>query len=126
MLAAITAMIALVCLPYAMGQSGSSGPVGLTAAAAVCFVCGIFSEGISFLTLRAGVPLFAMLVGMAVRMAPPLVICLVLAAQGAHGRQHLAFISYLLAFYCATLAVETWLAVARTSKGSPGLPEETC
>jgi hypothetical protein len=125
MLAASTATIGLVCLPFAIGQSGSGGPIGLTGAAAVCFICGIVSEGISLVMLRAGAPLIAMLLGMAVRMAPPLVICLVFAAQGAHGRQHLAFIFYLLAFYCATLAVETWLAVARASKGSPSLPEET-
>ncbi len=50
---------------------------------------------------------------MAIRMVPPLAICVVLAAQGADGREHLAFIGYLLAFYLVTLAVETWLAVKR-------------
>jgi hypothetical protein len=59
-----------------------------------------------------------MLVGMAVRIVPPLVICLVLAVQGASGRQHLAFIAYLLTFYCVTLAFETWLAVHRAGKNS--------
>jgi hypothetical protein len=62
-----------------------------------------------------------MLVGMAVRMGPPLVICLVLAAQGANGREHLAFIVYLLLFYVATLAVETWLAAIRASKNASSL-----
>ena len=58
---------------------------------------------------RDASPLAVMLLGMAIRMVPPLGICVVLAAQGAHGREHLAFIVYLLAFYLVTLALETWL-----------------
>jgi hypothetical protein len=121
LLAACTVAIALLCLSYAIEQSGSSGPIGLTIAATVCFVCGVASEGIALLMLRVGTPLAAMLVGMAVRMGPPLVICLVLAAQGANGREHLAFIVYLLLFYVATLAVETWLAANRASKNASSL-----
>jgi hypothetical protein len=118
MLAACTATIALLCLPYAIQQSGSNGPIGLAIAATVCFVCGLLSEGIAQLMVRVGAPLAAMLVGMAVRMGPPLVVCLVLAAQGANGREHLAFIVYLLVFYSATLAVETWLAANRVGKSA--------
>jgi hypothetical protein len=124
MLAACTATIALLCLPYAIGQTGSSGPVGLAIAATVCFACGLLSEGIALLMGRIGAPIAAMLVGMAVRMGPPLVICLVLAAQGANGREHLAFIVYLLVFYIATLAVETWLAANRASKSASSLMNE--
>jgi hypothetical protein len=118
LLAACTAVIALFLLPFALGQTGSGGPGGLAAAAAVCLVCGWISEGLSNLVGRTGSPLAGMLVGMAVRMAPPLVICLILAANGADGRQHLAFIGYLLSFYSATLALETWLAVSRLNKNS--------
>jgi hypothetical protein len=124
MLAACTATIALLCLPYAIQQSGSGGPAGLAIAATVCFVGGLVSEGTALLMVRVGVPLAAMLVGMAVRMGPPLVICLILAAQGANGREHLAFIVYLLAFYGATLVIETWLATSRISHGASALDEE--
>jgi hypothetical protein len=108
--------MALLLLPFAARQSGSAGTVGLAVAAGVCLLCGWTSEGLAHLVGRSGTPLVAMLTGMAVRMAPPLVICLVLAAQGTDGRGHLAFIGYLLTFYMSTLAVETWLAVKRTSR----------
>jgi len=50
-----------------------------------------------------------------VRMILPLGVCAALLASGQNGRQHLAFIDYLLAFYMITLALETWLAVKRTA-----------
>jgi hypothetical protein len=115
MLMACTAAIALLFVPFAMRHSGSAGLMGLAAAAAICLVCGWMSEGVAHLVGRFGSPLVAMLMGMAIRMVPPLAICLALAIQGIHGRQHVAFIGYLLTFYLATLAVETWLAVKRAA-----------
>ena len=46
-----------------------------------------------------------------------LAVCIGLAAFGQSGRQHLAFIGYLLTFYLVTLALETWLAVKRAHIG---------
>lgn len=112
-LTAFIAAIALVLLPYAMRQSGSAGPIGVAAAATISLVSGLASEGLACLLVGAGTPLVGLLMGMTARMAPPLVICLVLAAQGAGGRQHLTFVCYLLAFYLVTLTLETWLAVKR-------------
>jgi hypothetical protein len=109
------AIIALLLSPYAIGQTGSAGIVGVLAAAVICLISGLTSEGFAYISGRGASPLLGMLVGMGARMAPPLVICLVLAGQGADGRRHLAFICYLLVFYFATLAVETWLAVKRVS-----------
>jgi hypothetical protein len=40
-------------------------------------------------------------------------VCFGLLANGEHGRDHLAFIVYLLTFYFTTLAVETIAAVKR-------------
>jgi hypothetical protein len=54
-------------------------------------------------------------------MVPPLGICLVLAAQGARGRDHLAFLCYLMSFYFVMLALETWLTVKRVARASSDL-----
>ena len=61
---------------------------------------------------------------MMVRMILPLGVCVAPRwPSGQSGRQHLAFIGYLLAFYIVTLALETWLAVKRTSGHSPTLKQ---
>lgn len=110
--------VGVVLLPVAMKQDGSGSVLGLLAAGAVCLLAAIVAEALSCLLARTGPPLAALLVSTAVRFTPPLLVCFYLAATGASGRQHLAFVCYLLAFYLATLAVETWLAVSRVSPKS--------
>jgi hypothetical protein len=105
--------LALVLMPFAIHQVGSGGIVGLLIAAAICLLSGLAAEGIHSVLARNWSPVAAQLVGMAIRMLLPLAICLILALQGFNGRQNLAFVCYLLAFYVATLALETWLAVKR-------------
>jgi hypothetical protein len=114
-LTAVTLSTALLLVPYAMRQSGTAGMLGVVVAAGICLMSGLASEGFAAATGRSGAPLIGMLVGLAARMAPPLAICLVLASRGVDGRRHLAFVCYLLVFYFATLALETWLAVRRVS-----------
>lgn len=107
---------ALLLLPYAASQTGSNGPGGLLLAAAICLACGLAAEGVAYFAGHTTTPLLPMLLGMAIRMTPPLVLCLFLAAQGADGRRHLGFIVYLLACYGVTLAAETWLSVNRLNR----------
>jgi hypothetical protein len=114
-LATCIVVVALLFIPFAMRQSGSAGLFGLGAAAAILLMSGLAAEGLATVFARLGTPLAALVIGMIARMTPALVICLVLALQGTHGRRHLAFICYLLAFYLATLALETWLAVKRVN-----------
>jgi hypothetical protein len=114
-LTAVTLSIALLLVPYAIRQSGTAGMLGVLAAGAICLVSGLGSEAFAATSGRTGPPLLTMLVGMTARMVPPLAICFAFAAQGAHGRRHLAFVGYLLTFYFATLALETWLAVKRVA-----------
>jgi hypothetical protein len=114
-------VVALLLMPIAATQTGTGGLLGLLATAAICLLSAYVAEGINCVLSRAGSHLAAMLFSMAVRFTPPLAVCFVLAATGASGRQHLAFVFYLLAFYLATLAVETWLAVQRVSDQSPNL-----
>jgi hypothetical protein len=115
-LATCNVVVALLLLPYATTQSRSSGPMGVAGAAAICLLSGLAAEGLAPVLARLGMPMTSLLTGMAIRTAPPMVICLILAWQGAHGRQYLAFIFYLLAFYLVTLIAETWLAVKRVNR----------
>jgi hypothetical protein len=105
---------ALLLLPLAMRQTGSGGPAGLAIAAAICLFSGLAAEGIASVVARTS-PVGATLIGMMVRMFVPLGVCVAILAAGYSGREHLAFIAYLLAFYMLTLALETWLAVKRAA-----------
>jgi hypothetical protein len=119
MLLACISVVALVLAPVALKNQGTGGFGGLAAAAGICLLAGFAAEAISTFLARSGTPLAAAIVGMGVRMLPPLALCMVLAASGQSGRAHLAFICYLLAFYFATLVMETWLAVQRVAAFTP-------
>jgi hypothetical protein len=108
----LTLAVPLVLLTLALEQTGTAGPWGVVAAAVICSVAGVSADGVSALLHRAGSPLGAMLGGMMFRLLPPLAVCLLLALQGG-GREHLAFVFYLLAFYAVILALDTWWAVQR-------------
>lgn len=120
MLAGCILLIALVLAPFAAGRSGANGLAGVAAAAGICLVTGLAAEGVATLLAGRVSTLVGMLLGMAIRMVPPLGACVFLAAQGSQGRHYLPFIVYLLAFYFVTLALETWLTVERigSAKGS--------
>jgi Zn-dependent protease with chaperone function len=114
MLSACILAAALVLTPFALGRVGSSGPVGLIVAAAICLLSGLVAEALSSFVSRTS-PFGAALIGMMVRMLAPLGVCVALLAAGQRGRDHLPFIAYLLSFYMFTLGLETWLAVKRSS-----------
>jgi hypothetical protein len=118
MLAGCVLLVALLIAPFAAGKSGSGGLVGLAVAGGGCLLAGWVAESLACLLQGRVTSLVAMLLGMAIRMVPPLGICVALAAQRADGREHLAFIVYLLAFYLVTLAMETWLTVGRVAPAS--------
>jgi hypothetical protein len=118
-------LVALLITPYSVRQTGSAGVLGLAGAGAICLFAGLAADAFGIAMSRSGTPLAGLLGGIAFRMLPPLTICLVLAAQGAHGRRHLAFVGYLLAFYMVTLALETWLAVKRVSEAPTNLNHKT-
>lgn len=121
MLTGCIGVVALLLLPVAWNKAASNGLAGLAIAAAVCLAAGVVAELLAFLLRRTVQPLGVMLLGMTIRMVPPLAICMYLALQGARGREHLAFIVYLLVFYLATLAVETWFNVKRAARVNSSL-----
>jgi hypothetical protein len=109
----IFALAGLFCLfSIATRQTGSSGPWGVAGAAALCLIGGWSADAISAFAHGAWSSLIALLAGAAIRLLPPLVVCMVLALRGG-GREHLAFVVYLLVFYLVVLALDTWWAVRR-------------
>jgi len=121
-LAACMLAVALALTPFALNQSGSGGMSGLAVAATICLLSGLAAEAVSIFLARSGTPLAAAMVGMALRMLPPLVLCVALALSGQNGRQHLAFVLYLLAFYLTLLVIETCLAVRRVPATTSSMP----
>jgi hypothetical protein len=114
----IVAIAAAFCLfAIATEQPGSGGPWGVAAAAAVCLLAGAAAEVLGAVVHRAGSPLAALLAGMALRSTPPLAVCMALALRGG-GREHLAFVVYLLTLYLVTLTLDTWWAVQRVAGAS--------
>jgi len=116
MLTGGVSLVALLIVPFAAGRSGSGGLAGLALAAAICLLAGWAAESLSCVLHGRVTPLAVVLSGMAIRLVPPLGTCLLLAAQGASGPAHLAFVVYLLAFYLVTLVLETWLTVGRVAR----------
>jgi len=110
------AVTALVLLPVAMRQTGSGGILGLTAASAICLIAAAASEFLGGYLHRHSSPLAALGVSMVIRTVPPLAVCFALAARGDHGREHLALVGYLFAFYFVTLIAETRFAVQRLAR----------
>ena len=115
-------LVALLLAPFAAVRTGSGGIGGLALAAGICLVAGWVAEALAALLHDRVMPLAVMLLGMAIRMLPPLGICVALAAQGISGRANMAFIFYLLAFYLVTLALETWLTVSRLANSNSSIP----
>jgi hypothetical protein len=114
MLSACTLAVALALFPVAAGRAGFNGPLGVLLSAGICLFSGLAAEATSSALIRTS-PVGAFLVGMFVRMFFPLCVCVAFLATGRDGREHVYFVGYLLTFYMAMLALETWLAVKRTA-----------
>jgi len=119
LVSAVVLVIGLLLAPIATRQTDMNGVLGLFSAAAICLFAAYAAEAVGCALGRTGSHVAAMLFSMALRFIPPLVVCIVLAASGASGQQHFAFVCYLLVFYLAMLVVETWLAVKRVRNTSP-------
>jgi len=112
-LAGCVLVVALLLLPVAVRQTGTGSPLGLAASAALCLFSACLAEAIGCTFAKTGAHLVGVMLSMGIRLLPPLAVCVVLAATGADGRQHLPFVCYLLTFYLVTLATETVFAVKR-------------
>ena len=95
-------------LPGVYGLQGLESFLEAGAAALLCFGTGVVA--LAATSWQAHQPLVGLLLAMALRMILPLTVCLLLAVQGS-GKQYRGFVTYLLLFYCVTLAIETFLSV---------------
>ncbi len=88
---------------------------GLLAAATALFICGLGIASARLVGLFLSGPVavnYRMLFGMFIRMAVPLLLCMVLVFEGSPLLQ-LGFVYYLLVFYQLSLAVDICWSVAR-------------
>ena len=79
-------------------------------AAGICLFAGAFALAVTARMFRSQQALAGMLLAMGLRSIPPLTVCLILAVGGRPDR-YLGFIVYLLGFYMAALAAETYASV---------------
>jgi hypothetical protein len=101
-----------VILPFALWLEGPQGGVEASVAAFICTFCGLLVIGVTSLKVLRKKVLVSMLVAMAIRFMPPMVVCLVLTVSGDKA-EFFSFICYLLLFYMISLAVETYLSMQR-------------
>jgi hypothetical protein len=106
---AVVALLVAVS-PIAIWQQGLQGVQLSAMAALLCLLPAAVGLAVSYRFIGTPYGLVAMLSAMAFRMLPPLAVCLLLAKRGT-GADYAPFIYYLLLFYGATLAVETYLFV---------------
>jgi hypothetical protein len=99
----------LACLPLAFWLGGNAVE-SLLAAVGVCITPGLAALVVANYFSSAGQPLVGMLIAMACRLMPPLVVCIWLALNrdAVNGR---VFAGFLIAAYLVSLAVETFLSV---------------
>jgi len=96
--------------PVAYWSGGGFGVAELSVAALLSLVSGAAALGAMYQMQRIQQPLLGMLLAMAIRMTPPLILCLGLAVSG-RGNEFFGFICYLLVFFLVSLAIETYLSV---------------
>jgi hypothetical protein len=106
----------LACLPLALWLGGNAVE-SLLAAVGVCITPGLAALFAVYHFAGTGQPLVGMLIAMACRLLPPLVVCLWLALNrdAVNGQ---AFAGFLIAAYLVSLAVETFLSVRSVDSSS--------
>jgi len=95
---------------YGLWRAGSAGVLAALAAAVVCGIAAGVSLVMAVAAQRARQPISGVLGGMIVRMAVPLVAIFLVPTLDPVWRTS-GFREMLLAYYLATLAVETWVLV---------------
>ena len=103
-------MLYLALIPVILWLQGGTGLQPAAIAAVVSTLAGLAVLAVSHQPGLRKRPLVAMLLATALRMIPLLTIGLVVAVTRDKS-EYLGFIAYLVLFYVATLAVETYVSV---------------
>ncbi len=100
----------MVLMPAAWWLAGTQGGIEVGSAALVCLLSGLLALAVTSMQTLRRQPLAGMLFAMAIRLLPPLVVCLALSLRDT-GAKFSGFVCYLLLFYLISLAIETYLSV---------------
>jgi hypothetical protein len=103
-------LLSVLLAPLGFWFYGLPGVWSVLAAGGLSGATGLAAFGVARHFLGVGQVVIGVLGAMAIRMGIPLFVCLALALRGG-GDSLAGFVYFLLAFYLATLAVETWFAV---------------
>ncbi|OHB78096.1 MAG: hypothetical protein A2W31_13230 [Planctomycetes bacterium RBG_16_64_10] len=109
----VTASVAVLS-PVALWMGGSAGLWAAGAGAAACLAGGISAEVAANWLSHERRPLAAILAGMLLRMAVPLVALVIVHYHGGVLVQG-GMVYYVLAFYLITLMAETWMALGEAN-----------
>ncbi len=105
------------CLPIAFWV-GQTAWLSLLAAVGICLAAGLAALAISYHFSLTGQNLSGMLLAMACRLGPPLMVCLWLALNK-NEANHNSFVGFLIASYLVSLAAETFLSVRMIESPPP-------
>lgn len=120
-LGATVAILSALLAPVGFWFYGMHGVWAVLLAGALCGVTGLAAYWAGRHFLDRGNIVLGVLGAMGIRMGIPLVFCLVVAIRG-QANSTAGFAYNLLAFYLATLAVETWYSVPRTQTSRADAP----
>ena len=107
--------LSTLLLPCVMYWQGFERFLEAGAAAVLCSSSGLAALAATFWQSRQQQPLVGLLLAMAIRMIPPLVVCLLMAVQSDAG-EYIGFVCYLLLYYLTTLAIETYISIKLVDK----------
>jgi hypothetical protein len=103
----------ILAAPAIYLAQGLNGLAAAGAAALICVLASVAAAVVAGIAMRHGNPLASTLLPMAVRMALPLVVCLIVeyGDRGPLAENGLSL--YLVGFYLVALAADTWLTIGR-------------
>ncbi len=119
-------LLYLLLAPIALWMQGVAGLQPAAVAALISLIVGLGVLAVAHRFTARDKPLVSMLLSTAIRMIPLLVIGLVIALSEDKG-PYLYFVGYLLWFYLATLAIETFVSIqlAQSRSASSAVTSET-
>jgi hypothetical protein len=103
----------VLAAPAVYLAQGINGLAAAGAAVLVCTFAAIAAAVVAGIAMRQGNPLASTLLPMGIRMALPLVVCLIVEYGDRSPLAEHGLSLYIVGFYLIALAVDTWLTVGR-------------
>lgn len=119
LLVTLTALLLAAVAPFAWQLNGREGLIAACLGAGICLFASAGAIAMSELFRGPHNALAAVLSGMLVRMAVPLIFVMIVYLRS-NVLAEAGLVFYVLLFYLVTLAVETWMALAQVEMSRGG------